>query len=309
MTIGGQQYDLKDAEARQSIADIQTSITGGMHYIGETSTVLTDGATTSTLVAKSENSLSKLTGFEAGDIVIYGELEFVWNGAKWQEFGSTGSLKSLAFKDNATGDVACAGTNSASAVTFSGGSTETVLKAVDDEAVAPSFTEGAFSAGELPSFTEGGFTPASLGTGFYTAGTAPSYSHSGFSGGSLGEASTGNFATAGVTASVDESNEIVTFAAASTASAVTAQGAFTPASYGTDSFSAGTPTAIDVTKFNGGSKAADTFSAGVLPSKAADTFSAGSAATFTTETVVKSIGTGTAAAQTFNGSTVSVTVA
>jgi hypothetical protein len=309
MTIGGQQYDLKDAEARQSIADIQTSITGGMHYIGETSTVLTDGASTSTLVAKSEGSLAKTTGFEAGDIVIYGELEFVWNGAKWQEFGSTGSLKSLAFKDNATGDVACAGTNSSSAVTFTGGSTETVLKAVDDEAVAPSFTEGAFSAGELPSFTEGAFTPASLGTGFVTAGTAPSYSHSGFSGGSLGEASTGNFATAGVTASVDESNEIVTFAAASTASAVTAQGAFTPASYGTDSFSAGTPTAIDVTKFNGGSKAADTFSAGVLPSKAADTFSAGSAATFTTETVVKSIGTGTAAAQTFNGSTVSVTVA
>lgn len=309
MTIGGQQYDLKDAEARQSIVDLQSSVTGGMHYIGETSTALTDGATTSTLVAKSENSLSKLTGFAAGDIVIYGELEFVWNGAKWQEFGSTGSLKSLAFKDNATGDVACAGTNSSSAVTFSGGSTETVLKAVDDEAVAPSFTEGAFSAGELPSFTEGGFTPASLGTGFYTAGTAPSYSHSGFSGGSLGEASTGNFATAGVTASVDESNEIVTFAAASTASAVTAQGSFTPASYGTDSFSAGTPTAIDVTKFNGGSKAADTFSAGVLPSKAADTFSAGSAATFTTETVVKSIGTGTAAAQTFNGSTVSVTVA
>ena len=141
MTIGGQQYDLKDAEARQSIVDLQSSVTGGMHYIGETSTALTDGATTSTLAAKSENSLSKLTGFAAGDIVIYGELEFVWNGAKWQEFGSTGSLKSLAFKDNATGDVACAGTNSSSAVTFSAGSTETVLKAIDDEAVAPSFTD------------------------------------------------------------------------------------------------------------------------------------------------------------------------
>ena len=308
LTVGGQQYDLKDAEARQSISDIQTSITGGMHYIGETSTALTDGATTSTLVAKSANSLSKTTGFEAGDIVIYGELEFIWNGAKWNEFGSTGSLKALAFKDNASGDVTCAGTNSSSAVTFTGGSTETVLKAVDDEAVAPSFTEGAFNAGSLPSFTEGSFTPASLGTGFYTAGTAATYSHSGFSGGSLGSATTGNFATEGVTATVDETNELLTIGAASTSAAVTAQGTFTPASYGTDSFNGGTPTAIDVTKFNGGSKAADTFSAGSLPSKAADTFSAGSAATFTTETVVKSIGTGTAAAQTFSGSTVSVTV-
>jgi len=309
LTVGGQQYDLKDAEARQSIADLQTSVTGGMHYIGETSTALTDGATTSTLVAKSANSLSKTTGFEAGDIVIYGELEFVWNGAKWQEFGSTGSLKALAFKDNATGDITCAGTNSASAVTFTGGSTETVLKAIDDAAVAPSFTEGAFDAGSLPSFTEGAFTPASLGTGFYSAGTAATYSHSGFSGGSLGSATTGNFATEGVTATVDESNELLTLGSASTSAAVTAQGTFTPASYGTDSFNGGTPTTIDVTKFNGGSKASDTFSAGTLPSKAADSFSAGSAATFTTETVVKSIGTGTAAAQTFSGSTVSVTVA
>lgn len=308
MTIGGQQYDIKDAEARQSIVDLQTSVTGGMHYIGETSTALTDGATTSTLVAKSENSLSKLTGFASGDIVIYDELEFVWNGAKWQEFGSTGSLKALAFKDSATGSVACAGSNSASAVTFTGGSTETVLKAVDDAAVAPSFTEGAFSAGTLPSFTEGAFTPASLGTGFYSAGTAATYSHSGFSGGSLGSATTSNFATEGVTVTVDETNEIATFGTASTSAAVTAQGTFTPASYGTDTFNGGTPTAIDVTKFNGGSKAADTFSAGTLPSKAADTFSAGSAATFTTETVVKSIGTGTAAAQTFSGSTVSVSV-
>lgn len=308
MTIGGQQYDLKDAEARQSIIDLQTSVTGGMHYIGETSTELVDGATITTLTAKSENSMSKTTGFNAGDIVIYGELEFVWNGAKWQEFGSTGSLKALAFKDSASGSVACAGSNSASAVTFTGGSTETVLKAIDDEAVAPSFTEGAFSAGTLPSFTEGAFTAASLGAGFYTAGVAPSYNHTGFNGGSLGSATTGSFATEGVTATVDESNEIVTFGAASTSSAVTAQGTFTPATYGTDSFNAGTPTTIDITKFNGGSKAADTFSAGTLPSKAADTFSAGSAATFTTESVVKSIGTGTAAAQTFSGSTVSVSV-
>ena len=221
---------------------------------------------------------------------------------------AAGSFKALAFKDSATGDVTCAGSNSASAVSFSGTTSETVLKAVDSEAVAPSFTEGTFSAGTLPSFTEGTFTPASIAEGFVTAGTAASYSHSGFSGGSLGAATTDSFATEGIVATVDEDNEILTLSAASTSDAVTAQGTFTAAVYGTDTFNGGTPTAIDLSKFDGGSKVADQFSAGTLPSKAADTFNAGSAATFTTENVITGLGTATAAAQTFTGSTVSVTV-
>ena len=308
IAVGGSTYDIKDAEARELIQGIDTAISGGLHYIGETSTELTDGATTSTLVAASANSLSKTTGFVAGDIVIYGELEFVWNGAKWHEFGSTGSLKGLAFKDSATGYATVTGSNNASAVSFSGTTDANFVTGVDTAAVAPSFTEGAFNAGSLPSFTEGAFTPASLSTGFYKAGTAATYSHSGFSGGSLGTATTGTFATEGVTASVAANSEVLTISAAGTSSAVTAQGTFTPASYGTDSFNGGTPTTIDVTKFNGGSKASDTFSAGTLPSKASDTFSAGSAATFSTAKAITSLGTATAAAQTWSQSTGSVTV-
>ena len=108
---------IKDAEAQQAIIDLQQSVTSGMHYIGETSTELTDGATTSTLTPKSEGAMSKTTGFEAGDLVIYGELEFVWSGAKWKEFGSTGSLKSLAFKD--ASDIETAGSTSSKMVTDS----------------------------------------------------------------------------------------------------------------------------------------------------------------------------------------------
>lgn len=320
LTIGGNQYDLKDAEARAEIVDIKSSITGAMHYIGVSSTAIADGDSTGPWTINSKTYIASGTPTEgqvllaAGDVAVYAptgkaELEFVWSGTQWQEYGSTGSIKALAFKDSASGDVACAGSNSASAVSFSGTATETVLKAVDSAAVAPSFTEGAFSAGTLPSFTEGSFTPASLSEGFYSAGSAASYSHTGFSGGSLGNATTSTFATEGVVTSVDEANETLTISAASTSSAVTAQGTFTPASYGTDTFNGGTPTTIDVTKFNGGSKAADTFSAGTLPSKAADSFSAGSAATFTTQSVVTNLGTATAAAQTFSGSTVTVTVA
>lgn len=334
-TVSGVQYDIKDAKAWADIEDIKSSITGAMHWAGFTTTALTDGATTNPIVIDGENYTAK-----AGDVVaIEGdtyeeEKEFVFNGTKWQKMGPAGSFKALAFKDSATGDVTCAGSNAASAVSFSGTTSETVLKAIDDEAVAPSFTEGAFSAGTLPSFTEGSFsagtlpsftegsfTPASIAEGFVTAGTAASYSHSGFSGGSLGAATTDSFATEGVVATVDEANEILTLSAANTSDAVTAQGTFTAAVYGTDTFNGGTPTAIDLSKFDGGSKAADTwnagtlpsksadtFSAGTLPSKAADTFNAGSAATFTTESVITGLGTATAAAQTFTGSTVSVTV-
>lgn len=259
---------IKDAEAQEAIASIQSSVTGGMHYIGETSTVLTDGASTATLTPKSENAMSKTTGFVAGDIVIYGELEFVWNGSVWHEFGSTGSLKSLAFVDSATGSVTAAGSNSASAVTFNGTTDANFVTGVNDDAVAPSFTEGAFSAGTLPSFTEGAFS----------TGTLPS----------LGEASTGTFATEGVTATYSESSETLTLDSASTSSAVTAQG----------TFNAGTLP----------SKVADTWSAGTLPSKAADTFSAGSAATFNTAKAITALGTATAAGQVFSGSAVSVTV-
>ena len=355
LTIGGNQYDIKDAEARADIVDLKASVTGAMHWKGYTTSEIEDGSTTNPIVISGESVTCV-----AGDVVaIQGgtgeaDLEFVFSGTKWQEYGSTGSLKALAFKDSASGSVVCDGTNSASAVTFTGGTDANFVTGYNDDAVAPSFTEGAFtpaslangfysvgtapsftegsfSQGTLPTFSEGAFTPASLGSGFYSAGSAATYSHSGFSGGSLGEATTGAFATEGVTASVNESTETLTFTTASTSNAVTAQGTFTAAVYGTDTFNGGTPTTLDLTKFDGGSKAADTFTQGTLPSKSADTFSAGtvttldlskfdggskasdsfsagSAATLATSKAITSIGTGTAAAQTFSGATVSVTV-
>lgn len=250
---------IKDEEAREALA----GLTSAMHYVGVTTTELSDGATTSPIVISGENHTPA-----NGDVVIYGELELVWSGSKWQELGSTGSIKALAFKDSASADYTPAGTNNASAVSFTGTATGNFVTGIDTAAVAPSFTEGAFSAGTLPSFEEGAFS----------AGTLPS----------LGAATTGSFATNGVTASYDNASETLTFAAASTASAVTAQG----------TFSAGTLP----------SKAADTFSAGTLPSKAADSFSAGSAATFSTSAAITDLGTATAAAQTFTGTQATITV-
>ena len=350
---------LKDAEARQSIEEIEGLIAGGMHYIGKSTTAIADGDATGPWTIDGVTYIASGTPAEgqkllkAGDITIYGESEFIWSN-KWQELGSTGSLGALAFKDSASATYTPAGTNAASAVSFTGQTSASFVNGFNDDAVAPSFsegaftpaslgtgfysegsaptfTEGAFTQGTLPSFTEGTFTPASLAEGFVTAGTAASYSHSGFDGGSLGSATTGNFNTDAEKSSYDENSETLTLSAATTAAAVTAQGTFTPASYGTDTFDGGTPTAIDTTKFSGGSKAADTWNAGTLPtkaadsfsagtmttldltkfnggSKAADTFSAGSAATPTTASAITAVGTGEAAGQTFTGTEATITV-
>ena len=358
-------YEVKDLEARNLISNLSSAT----HFLGISTT---DPATAVTVDG---NVITPA----AGDIVIYGTKEFIYNGTAWAEFGDLSALGNLAYhniadivitvNDSSKDSVLGADTtftNGTSQVSFASGAGSDFVTGYNNDAVAPSFSEGAFtpaslgtgfySAGSVPSFTEGAFTPASIQAGFVSNGTAPSfsegaftpaslaegfvtpgsaasYSHSGFSGGSLGDATTGSFATAGVVANMGtgEDAETLVFSAASTSSAVTAQGAFTPAVYGTDTFDGGTPTAIDTTKFSGGSKAADTFSAGTMTtvdtskfdggskaadtfsagtmaaidvtkfnggSKAADTFSAGSAATLAKAKALTSDVTGTAAAQT-----------
>ena len=306
---GADTLHIKDAEARQEIAGIKSSITGAMHYVGLTTSALTDGATTNPIIVDGNSYTAK-----AGDVAIYGELEFVFNGTKWQEYGSTGSLKALAFKDSASGDFTPAGTNAASAVSFTGQANGDFVTGYNNDAVAPSKAADTFTQGALPEFTEGAFTPASLAAGFYTAGSAPSFTEGEFNAGSLpslGEETKSNFATEGEVSTYSEATETLTFAAAGTAQAVTAQGTFSAGSLpskAADTWDAGSMASIDTTKFNGGSKAADTWSAGSLPTFVEGAFNAGSAATLATAKAVTNVGTAEAAAQVFTGTTDTVTV-
>ena len=91
----GTTYNIKDATARSNIS----ALSGALTFLGTTTTALTDGATTSPITIGDSSVTPK-----AGNVVIYGNSEFVWSAAesKWREFGSTGSLKALAFKDNAS---------------------------------------------------------------------------------------------------------------------------------------------------------------------------------------------------------------
>ena len=181
------------------------------------------------------------------------------------------------------GNYTPAGTISAPAITLSKGTAKAVVTGVATAGTLPSLGAGFYTAGSAASFTPGAFTPASLGEGFYTAGRAATYSHSGFSGGSLGDASKASFATEGIKATVGtEGNdaECLIFSAVNTSEAVTEQGAFTAAVYGTDTFDGGSATVIDTSKFNGGSKAADTFVANKPAAINVAAFNAGAMPTF-----------------------------
>lgn len=181
------------------------------------------------------------------------------------------------------GDYTPAGTISKPAITLTKGDAQAVVTGVATAGTLPSLGAGFYTAGSAASFTPGAFTPASLGEGFYTAGKAASYSHSGFDGGSLGAASKASFAKEGIKATVGtegEDAECLIFSAATTSEAVTEQGQFTAAVYGTDTFDGGSATVIDTSKFNGGSKAADTFIANKPAAINIAEFNAGEMPTF-----------------------------
>ena len=93
----GTRYNIKDQSARDSIAALESAMTSAMKYIGKTTTALRDGSTTNPITIDGQSVTAV-----AGNVTIYQELEFVFSGAKWQELGSSGSLKALAFKDTAS---------------------------------------------------------------------------------------------------------------------------------------------------------------------------------------------------------------
>lgn len=138
-------YDIKDAKAREDIAALQASLSGGIQYIGVTTTPITNDDTTSSIQINDDSVTAK-----QGDLVIYGELEFIYDGAKWHEFGSTGSLKKLAFKDTATGDYTPTG--SVSVPTFEGTSGNVSVRGTPEGTITIS-TESSGSPNYTPAGT------------------------------------------------------------------------------------------------------------------------------------------------------------
>lgn len=109
----GNTYDIKDATARDAIA----ALSGGVFYLGITTTPLTDGATTNPIVVDG-NTITAING----NIAVYGYGEFIFNGTLWREFGDLSNLGALATKDNVTLNKGAGGNVLGAATTFSGNS-------------------------------------------------------------------------------------------------------------------------------------------------------------------------------------------
>lgn len=109
----GTTYDLKDANARERIAALESFTT----YLGVTTTELENGDTTNPIKINGQNVTA-----QSGNIVLYGNKEFIFDGTHWNEFGDLSSLGTLAYKNSATGSITPAG--SVSQPTFTGTATE-----------------------------------------------------------------------------------------------------------------------------------------------------------------------------------------
>ncbi len=129
ITVGSQEYNLKDAEARSRIAALESYT----DYLGVTTTELTDGATTNPITVSGESVTAK-----KGNIANYGSKEFIFNGTEWQEFGDLSGLGGLAFKNSATGSFTPAGTVGAPNVTVT--PTTDSIQPVSSVGTAASFT-------------------------------------------------------------------------------------------------------------------------------------------------------------------------
>lgn len=166
----GTTYDLRDSR-------VDSIISQGTRWVGVTTTALADGSTTSTITIDGESHSA-----EIGDIASYNNMEFIWNGTVWQEFGSTGSLKALAFKDSASGTVAVPSTYSftgtSASVSVTGTTTGSVSETKAAVTVSPASSgtatytpAGSVSAPTISVSSAGATTSI---TPFGSAGTLPS---------------------------------------------------------------------------------------------------------------------------------------
>ena len=74
----------KTATVNITAADL--GLTNAMHFLGTTTTVLTDGSKTNPITISSASVTAV-----SGDVVLYGSQEYIFNGSTWELFGDEGS--------------------------------------------------------------------------------------------------------------------------------------------------------------------------------------------------------------------------
>lgn len=171
----GTTYNLKDSKARSDIEDLRRAISGGLTFLGETTTELEDGSTTNPITINGQSVTAT-----AGAIVIYGNKEFLFDGTAWVEMGDLSLLGALAYKNSASGSFTPSGSVSAPTIGISAAGSTTTVNSITDVGTLPAFgatVSGevltlSWSAGTLP--TKGSDTTVKTGDASYSA-SQPSF--------------------------------------------------------------------------------------------------------------------------------------
>lgn len=196
LNIGGVDYYIKDAAAREEIEKLSTYT----KFLGVTTTALTDGSTTNPITIGGDSVEAK-----SGDIAIYGSAEFIFNGTAWAEFGDLSGLwdqlGDLAFNDEASasytpeGSISASGTFTGSEATISVSGTTTGSV----EIVADSATGNYTPIGSVSVVLNPGFTAANYIT---VPGKLPTFDTSLLSASVSGETITFSFVSNGFSAGI-----------------------------------------------------------------------------------------------------------
>lgn len=85
----GNTYYIKDAEAREEIAQLTENLTGALLFVGVTSTEISNGSTVSQIFINETLHVA-----QTGDVVIFGTKEFVYSSTgSWIELGDFSDLE------------------------------------------------------------------------------------------------------------------------------------------------------------------------------------------------------------------------
>ena len=85
LTIGNTVYD---GSAAKTVTAADLGITGALIFKGTSTTVITDGGTEAPTISGTSITTTNL---QAGNVVLYSNKEFVWNGSAWELLGDEGS--------------------------------------------------------------------------------------------------------------------------------------------------------------------------------------------------------------------------
>ena len=110
ISIAGESVSLGGSIAASTLRE-KLSLSSALRFAGVTTTTMTDGRTTANVVINS-TTVTPTTG----DVVIYGDGEYVWTGSAWEHLGGDGSYKTV---QSAVSDPTASGTSTSFIKTIS----------------------------------------------------------------------------------------------------------------------------------------------------------------------------------------------